>query len=439
MINAVVIAVVLMIVLCLCRLNVVISLFISALVGGLISGMTLNKVVAVFAKNIVDGAEVALSYALLGGFAALISYSGITDYLVNKIIRAIHSENSRLSRIKVKVIIIVALLAMSIMSQNLIPVHIAFIPIVIPPLLSLFNDLRIDRRLIGLVIGFGLCWPYVLLPYGFGQIFHQIIQSGFSKAHHPIEFNMIWKAMLIPSMGYIAGLILGMIYYRKPRDYKRESYTDNEAGNTEIKPYVLGVTVVAILATFLVQTFTDSMIFGALAGVLVFFISRVYKWTELDSQFVEGIKIMSFIGVVILSANGFAGVMNETGDIQHLVSNLTQVTSGHKLLSIIIMYVIGLIVTLGIGSSFATIPIIATLFIPLGASLGLDTMALIALVGTAAALGDSGSPASDSTLGPTAGLDIDGQHDHIRDTCIPNFIFYNVPLIIFGTIATMVL
>ena len=438
MINAVVIAVVLMIVLCLCRLNVVISLFISAL-GGLISGMTLNKVVAVFAKNIVDGAEVALSYALLGGFAALISYSGITDYLVNKIIRAIHSENSRLSRIKVKVIIIVALLAMSIMSQNLIPVHIAFIPIVIPPLLSLFNDLRIDRRLIGLVIGFGLCWPYVLLPYGFGQIFHQIIQSGFSKAHHPIEFNMIWKAMLIPSMGYIAGLILGMIYYRKPRDYKRESYTDNEAGNTEIKPYVLGVTVVAILATFLVQTFTDSMIFGALAGVLVFFISRVYKWTELDSQFVEGIKIMSFIGVVILSANGFAGVMNETGDIQHLVSNLTQVTSGHKLLSIIIMYVIGLIVTLGIGSSFATIPIIATLFIPLGASLGLDTMALIALVGTAAALGDSGSPASDSTLGPTAGLDIDGQHDHIRDTCIPNFIFYNVPLIIFGTIAAMVL
>ena len=80
-------------------------------------------------------------------------------------------------------------------------------------------------------------------------------------------------------------------------------------------------------------------------------------------------------------------------EISTLVSNLTQVTSGHKLLSIIIMYVIGLIVTLGIGSSFATIPIIATLFIPLGASLGLDTMALIALVGTAAALGDSGSPA----------------------------------------------
>lgn len=59
MINAVVIAVILMIVLCLCRLNVVISLFISALIGGLISGMSVEKVISVFGKNITDGAEVA--------------------------------------------------------------------------------------------------------------------------------------------------------------------------------------------------------------------------------------------------------------------------------------------------------------------------------------------------------------------------------------------
>ncbi|HCV0907229.1 TPA: Na+/H+ antiporter family protein [Staphylococcus aureus] len=438
MINAVVIAVILMIVLCLCRLNVVISLFISALVGGLISGMSIEKVINVFGKNIVDGAEVALSYALLGGFAALISYSGITDYLVGKIINAIHAENSRWSRVKVKVTIIIALLAMSIMSQNLIPVHIAFIPIVIPPLLSLFNDLKIDRRLIGLIIGFGLCFPYVLLPYGFGQIFQQIIQSGFAKANHPIEFNMIWKAMLIPSMGYIIGLLIGLYVYRKPREYETRKISDSD-NVTELKPYILIVTIVAILATFLVQTFTDSMIFGALAGVLVFFISRAYNWYELDAKFVEGIKIMAYIGVVILTANGFAGVMNATGDIDELVKTLTSITGDNKLFSIIMMYVIGLIVTLGIGSSFATIPIIASLFIPFGASIGLNTMALIALIGTASALGDSGSPASDSTLGPTAGLNVDGQHDHIRDTCVPNFLFYNIPLMIFGTIAAMVL
>ncbi|RIN38166.1 Na+/H+ antiporter family protein [Staphylococcus succinus] len=438
MINAVVIAVVLMIILCLCRLNVVISLFVSALVGGLVAGMSIPEIVSVFGKNIVDGAEVALSYALLGGFAALISYSGITDYLVNKIINSIHAENSKMSRVKVKVIIIVALLILSIMSQNIIPVHIAFIPIVVPPLISLFNELNVDRRQISIIIGFGLCWPYILLPFGFGQIFHQIIQNGFTKAHHPIEMGMIWKAMIIPSLGYIVGLIAGIFYYRKPRKYKE--YKDvKDMSHIELKPYVLVVTIISILATFIVQTLTDSMIFGALAGVLIFFVSRVYKWTELDKQFVDGIQIMSFIGVVILSANGFAGVMNETGDITKLVHSLSGITGDNKLISIIVMYIIGLIVTLGIGSSFATIPIIATLFVPLGESLGLSTMALIALIGTASALGDSGSPASDSTLGPTAGLNVDGQHDHIRDTCIPNFIFYNIPLIIFGTIAAMIL
>ena len=166
--------------------------------------------------------EVALSYALLGGFAALISYSGITDYLVGKIIASIHAENSRLFRVKVKIIIIIALLAMSIMSQNLIPVHIAFIPIVIPPLVSLFNDLRIDRRLIALVIGFGLCFPYV---------YYLMVSVKFSiksfkvvfKSKPSIEMNMIWKSMLIPSMGYVVGLILGFIVYRKPRVYEQRN------------------------------------------------------------------------------------------------------------------------------------------------------------------------------------------------------------------------
>src|SRR5699024_3616531 len=99
----------------------------------------------------------------------------------------------------------------------------------------------------------------------------------------------------------------------------------------------------------------------------------------------------------------------------------------------------GLVVTLGIGSSFATIPIMATFFVPQGESLGLSTMALIALIGTASALGHSGSRASDSTLGRTAASADDGQHNHTRDTCIPNFVFYNIHLIIFGTIAAMIL
>ncbi len=437
-INAVLVAVIIMIILCLLRLNVVLSIFIGALVGGLLSGMSLDKVIATFGTSIVDGAEVALSYALLGGFAALISYSGITDYIVGKIIQSVKKENSKDSRVKIKIILVASLLVISILSQNIIPVHIAFIPILIPPLISLFNELEMDRRLIATVIGFGLCFPYILLPYGYGHIFQSIIFDSFKKTNIDIAFNDIWKAMLIPSMGYVFGLILAIIIYWKPRKYKKiKVEEDEEIGKLETYPLV--VTVIAILATFIVQTFTESMIFGALAGILIFFFSGLYKWRDLDAKLVEGIQIMAYIGVVILSANGFAGVMNETHEVGALVKSLATITGDNKAFSIIMMYLIGLVVTLGIGSSFATIPIIASLFIPFGQEIGLSAMALIAVIGTAGALGDSGSPASGSTLGPTAGLNVDGEHDHIRDTCIPNFLIYNIPLIIFGFIAAMVL
>ena len=101
------------------------------------------------------------------------------------------------------------------------------------------------------------------------------------------------------------------------------------------------------------------------------------------------------------------------------------------------MLAVGLLVTMGIGSSFSTVPIIATLYVPLALQLGFSPMATAVLVGTAGALGDAGSPASDSTIGPTAGLNADGQHDHIRDTVIPTFLHYNIPMIIFGWVAAM--
>jgi len=105
----------------------------------------------------------------------------------------------------------------------------------------------------------------------------------------------------------------------------------------------------------------------------------------------------------------------------------------------LVMLIVGLIVTMGIGSSFSTLPIIATIYVPLCLALGFSPAATVAIVGAAGALGDAGSPASDSTLGPTAGLNADGQHDHIRDSVIPTFLHYNLPLIVSGWVAAMVL
>lgn len=435
--NAVLAAVIVMIVLSLCRLNVVLALFAGALTGGLIAGLGFTGTITIFTSSIVGGAEIALSYALLGGFAALIAYSGVTDFIVDKILKIFKKDNTKNARVIAKVSVIAALLVISMASQNLVPVHIAFIPILIPPLLSLFNELQLDRRLIAVVLTFGLTFTYVLLPYGYGQIFQNTIVTSFNAADVPISIGDVTANMWIPSLGFVAGLILAIIFYSKPRQYRTKRIT--LAKPKEVNIRIAAVAIIAIVATFTVQLLTESMIFGAIAGILVFFFSFQFKWTKLDDELIKGIQLMAYIGMVMLAANGFAGVITESGHVEPLVRNVSGILGDNKALITISMLVVGLLVTLGIGSSFATIPIIGAIFIPLGLELELSLPAIIALIGTAGALGDAGSPASDSTLGPTAGLNVDNQHDHIWDTCVPTFLFLNIPVMITGFIAAMIL
>jgi predicted histidine transporter YuiF (NhaC family) len=435
--NAVLVAVILMIILSLCRLNVVLALFVGALAGGLVAGLGFIDTISIFTSSIVGGAEIALSYALLGGFAALIAYSGITDLFIDKILQMFKKSNTKKARVIAKSSVIVTLLIISMLSQNLVPVHIAFIPILIPPLLSLFNEFQIDRRLIAVVLTFGLTFTYVVLPYGFGNIFQNTVVTSFNNAGVDIVIEDVTANMWMPALGFVVGLIIAVIYFRKPRQYRSRQMSMIEKKNVSKASAI--IAVIAIIVTFAVQLVTDSMIFGAIAGILIFFFSFQFKWTKLDDELVKGIQLMAYIGIVMLAANGFAGVITESGHVGPLVKGVSELLADNKAFIVISMLIVGLLVTLGIGSSFATIPIIGAIFIPLGIELGLSLPAIIAIVGTSGALGDAGSPASDSTLGPTAGLNMDKQHDHIWDTCVPTFIFLNIPVVITGFIAAMIL
>jgi len=149
--------------------------------------------------------------------------------------------------------------------------------------------------------------------------------------------------------------------------------------------------------------------------------------------------MLAMIGFIMIAASGFAEVMRETGEIATLVQSSVDIIGANKALAALLMLLVGLMITLGIGSSFSTIPIIAALYVPMALEMGFSSMAIVALVGTAGALGDAGSPASDSTLGPTAGLNADGQHNHIWDSVVPTFLHFNLPLLGFGWVAAMVL
>ncbi|MFC3209897.1 Na+/H+ antiporter family protein [Planomicrobium okeanokoites] len=437
--NAVIVAVLVMLLLSLLRVNVVFALLIGALAGGLSGGLPFMDTIGAFTSGLGEGAEIALSYAMLGGFAVAISRTGIPELLVQGVLKIVNKDGQATREGLAKALIVLALLSMAIFSQNLIPIHIAFIPLLVPPILHILNELRIDRRLIAAVLTFGLTAPYILLPYGFGLIFHEILANQMALAGLEIEMADIPRAMALPVAGLAVGLIIAVfISYRKPRDYhETSSIEETRIKTASIKDII--VTIIALGAALYAQIETDSMIVGALAGIIVLYVFGAMKWKEADDVLTEGMRMMAFIGFVMITANGFASVITATGAVEPLVESVSDLFAGNRGLAALMMLIVGLFVTMGIGSSFATIPIIAAIFVPLSMEFGFSTIAIIALIGTAGALGDAGSPASDSTLGPTAGLNVDGQHNHIWDTVVPTFIHYNIPLVIFGWIAVMLL
>ena len=451
-INAVLLAVVIMLGLSLARVHVVLSLLIGAMAGGLIAGLGVTDTLEAFQEGIKNGAQIALSYALLGAFAVAIAHSGLPQSLAGAVIKRIDAGGTSGM---IKYMLFAGLVTMSCFSQNLIPIHIAFIPLLVPPLLLAFNRMHIDRRLIACLITFGLVTTYMFIPYGFGDIYlNQIMLKNVGESGIDISNISVTKAMAIPALGMLVGLLIAVfISYRKPRQYQQlaidkaahDEVLEGDAlsktaaiAQTQSKMKTL-VALAAIVTAFVVQLYTNSLLLGSMFGFGVFMATGVVKWREADTVFNDGIKLMAMIGFIMITAQGFAEVMKATEQIQPLVDGAASLFAGNKAMAAFIMLLIGLIVTMGIGSSFSTIPILAAIYVPLCISLGFSPLATVAIIGTAGALGDAGSPASDSTLGPTSGLNVDGQHDHIKDSVVPTFIHYNIPLLIFGWIAAMVL
>ncbi|MDR3254817.1 MAG: Na+/H+ antiporter family protein [Synergistaceae bacterium] len=433
--NPVLISVVVMCLLCLFKVNILLSIMISAVVAGATAGMPFGEIMTVLVDNMGGQSNTSLSYILLGALAVGIYQTGLATILSNKI-EKMFGKNSK--------IFLFILAAIACCSQNIVPIHIAFIPILVPPLLTMMNRLKIDRRGAACALTFGLKAPYIVIPAGFGLIFHGIIADNLNLNGMPIEASTVWRYMLIPGAGMTLGLFLSILLtYSKPREYKDLPISAGASANDSIVTdkftrQHLGATIGA-LAAFGIQLLTDSLPLGALVGIAIMVAFSSIPFKELDNTMDGGIKLMGFIAFVMLVASGFGGVIRATGGVDAIVSASAQAVAGNKLLAAVVMLLIGLLVTMGIGTSFGTIPIIATIYVPLCLALGFSGPATAVLVGVAGALGDAGSPASDSTLGPTSGLNADGQHDHIWDTCVPTFIHYNIPLLIFGTIAAVVL
>lgn len=459
--NAVMIGVLVMLILSVLRIHVVLSLVIGAFVGGLAAGLPLadvhdaagqvleKGVMTHFQGGLANGATIALSYAMLGAFAMAITHSGLPQQMAGAIIRRIDNPTAKDSVPGslnwVKWFMLLGLLVMGVMSQNVVPIHIAFIPMIVPPLLLVFNHLQIDRRLISCILTFGLVTTYMFLPYGFGEIFlNKILLGNIEKAGMSTQGINVMQAMAIPALGMMGGLLIAFVSYGKKRIYQNKEvdikHHHHDLAQPKISNYRSAVAALAILVCFAIQLlYKDALLLGAMLGFAVFMMLGVMRRADADDVFNQGIRMMAMIGFIMIAAQGFASVMEATGQVKPLVEASAAMFAGSKAAAAFAMLMVGLLVTMGIGSSFATLPIITAIYVPLCLGLGFSPLATVAIIGTAGALGDAGSPASDSTLGPTMGLNADGQHDHMRDSVIPTFLHYNIPLLVAGWIAAMVL
>ncbi|MEJ8623426.1 Na+/H+ antiporter family protein [Helicobacter pylori] len=427
--NPAFVAIICMCILSLLRLNVMLSMISATLIAGLMGGLGITESFNVMIDGMKGNLNIALSYILLGALAVAIAKSNLIKVALSKLIGLMDYKRSTFC-------FLIAFIAC--FSQNLVPVHIAFIPILIPPLLHLMNRLDLDRRAVACALTFGLQAPYLVLPVGFGLIFQTTILEQLKANGVSTTIAQITGVMWIAGLAMVVGLFLAVLtLYKKPRHYKEKSFDIENYASLKLN-YHDYLTFIGIIVAFVIQLATDSMPLAAFLALAIILLGRGIKFKETDSLMDDSVKMMAFIAFVMLVASGFGEVLQKVHAIEGLVNAITSVVQG-KLLGAFLMLVVGLFITMGIGTSFGTIPIIAVFYVPLCAKLGFSIESTILLIGIAAALGDAGSPASDSTMGPTCGLNADNQHNHIYDTCVPTFLVYNLPLIVFGVLGALLL
>ena len=428
--NPVVVSVCVLYLLCLKKVNVLLALILSALIAGLCVQMPFKVIMDTFICGMGDNCETALSYILLGAFAATMIHTGCANLLSEKI--------TLLTKGK-KLFLYLFLMLMAMASQTLVPIHIAFIPMVIPPLLKTMNKLQLDRRAVACILAFGLTMPYVAFPVGFGIIFQGLVLDNINQNGVCVCFHDAQLPFLLLGFSFVVGLVWALLFsYKKRRIYSESNsvvMVEDKSKKPSLNKRQQWIMIGAMILTFVIQLVFHSLPLGAIVGLSVLFVLKVVEKKALDQLMYEGIYMMGFVAFVMLAAAGFANVLKETGCIQTLASDLLQLLPANKGICAFCILCVGLIITMGIGSSFGTIPIITTVFVPVCLGLNFTGPQIIMLVTAAAALGDAGAPVSDTTLGPTAGLNVDGQHDHVKDTCVPTFLHYNIPLFLFALFA----
>src|SRR5699024_2570004 len=154
-------------------------------------------------------------------------------------------------------------------------------------------------------------------------ILEDMLLSNIERAGLDTEGINIVQVMGIPAMGMVLGLLVAIfVSYRKPRQYEDRPIMGGTVAEPTPTRYNLIMSLVAIVATFAIQLIVqfsgseaDGLLLGSLVGLGIFLISGVVEWNKADDVFTSGMRMMALIGFVMISAQGFAAVINESNHV----------------------------------------------------------------------------------------------------------------------------
>lgn len=424
--NPVFASVVIMLVLCVLHVNVYLAIIIAAVICGLMGGAPLTEIISLFASGISSHGENAIIFIILAAIASAIVASGMSDAMAPRVSKILGQRPW---------LLLVGLIIIAALCETVITFGATFVFIIIPPLLTVFNRYSVDRRKVATAIMCGLQIGYVCIPIGYGAVFQDMVAGVMSDCGIEITYLEVAVTTWPIFLAMVVAAVVVAVIYRKPRTYTpvpgitAPAETDG-AQTDELPPWEFKHTmgIVAAFATPVVQLITGSIVLGGLTALALILIFRVASIKSLDEHIYKGMKDVAAVVFVMAAGTGYANVSNAYGDVNGLVNSIVNMLGSSKLVGAFAMLVLGLIVTLGIGTSWGTVPIVGIIMVPMGLQMGFSVPAISMLICAAAVLGDAGSPASDQALLPTATLNLDGQHDHIGIPAFPRLSAVMFPL-----------
>lgn len=432
--NPILVSVIVMTVLCLLRMNVYFAIIIATLVCGLMGGASIGETMSMFVAGLAGDSDGMVTRLFLGCVAACMVASGLGDVLAPRVSKILKGRPW---------VMIVGLCVVAVACETIITFGSSFCLILIPPMLAVFNNFKTDRRMAVTAIMAGLQMGYVCVPIGYGAMFQGIVADAMAaNGVTGLNYMDVAAAAWPVGIAMIGSVVMVALLYRKPREYKPvpgiTAPAEGQAALPEgtMPPWETKHTlaIVSAITAPIVQFVTGDLKLGGMAAIILLCVLGVVKYKDLASLADKGMLDMALVTFIMAAGAGYANVSKTVGDVVGLVNNTSSLIGGSKIMGAFIMLLLGLIVTMGIGTSWGTVPIVAVIMVPLGLEMGFSIPAIIMLICAAAALGDSGSPASDQTVIPTATFNLDGQHDHIWDTCVPSFICCNFPILVVCTI-----